>query len=76
MPSSSRSAGVVPAPLNARPCADLDSPSLPRAAAGGAAETAIDSARLLQGRQELLIRHGDECYRLRRTRNDKLILTK
>jgi hemin uptake protein HemP len=36
----------------------------------------IDSARLLQGRREIVIRHGNETYRLRHTRNDKLILTK
>lgn len=36
----------------------------------------IDSLRLLKGQRELLIRHGSECYRLRHTRNDKLILTK
>lgn len=36
----------------------------------------FDSTRLLQGRREVLIRHGGECYRLRHTRNDKLILTK
>jgi len=36
----------------------------------------IDSRRLLRGQRELYIRHGDECYRLRHTRNDKLILTK
>ncbi len=36
----------------------------------------IDSRRLLQGRRELCIRHGGETYRLRHTRNDKLILTK
>ncbi|GAA5004808.1 hemin uptake protein HemP [Pseudoluteimonas lycopersici] len=36
----------------------------------------IDSARLLDGQREVVIRHGDECYRLRHTRNDKLILTK
>ena len=36
----------------------------------------LDSDRLLQGRREILIRHGNECYRLRHTRNDKLILTK
>lgn len=36
----------------------------------------IDSIRLLKGQRELLIRHGSECYRLRHTRNDKLILTK
>lgn len=36
----------------------------------------IDSCGLLQGGREILIRHGDECYRLRHTRNGKLILTK
>lgn len=36
----------------------------------------IDSARLLDGQREILIRHGNDCYRLRHTRNDKLILTK
>jgi hemin uptake protein HemP len=36
----------------------------------------FDSVGLLQGGREILIRHGDECYRLRHTRNDKLILTK
>lgn len=39
-------------------------------------EVAVDSQRLLQGRNEVLIRHGGETYRLRHTRNDKLILTK
>lgn len=36
----------------------------------------FDSAGLLQGGREIMIRHGSECYRLRHTRNDKLILTK
>ena len=36
----------------------------------------LDSRQLLQGRPEVLIRHGEEVYRLRHTRNDKLILTK
>lgn len=36
----------------------------------------LDSRLLLNGGREVLIRHGDECYRLRHTRNDKLILTK
>ncbi|NYZ62479.1 hemin uptake protein HemP [Luteimonas deserti] len=36
----------------------------------------LDSADLLGGRREVLIRHGNETYRLRHTRNDKLILTK
>ena len=37
---------------------------------------ALESRQLLQGRNEVLIRHGGEVYRLRHTRNDKLILTK
>ena len=36
----------------------------------------VDSTRLLQGQREVVIRHGGEVYRLRHTRNDKLILTK
>jgi len=36
----------------------------------------IDSHFLLRGHRELRIRHGNEYYRLRHTRNDKLILTK
>ncbi|KAA0122396.1 hemin uptake protein HemP [Methylobacterium sp. P1-11] len=36
----------------------------------------IGSARLLQGRREIVIRHGDCAYRLRVTASDKLILTK
>jgi len=36
----------------------------------------VDSLRLLQGQREVRIRHGNEWYRLRHTRNDKLILTK
>ena len=36
----------------------------------------ISSRELLRDRRELLIEHGTECYRLRETRNGKLILTK
>ncbi|HEU4773194.1 MAG TPA: hemin uptake protein HemP [Lysobacter sp.] len=36
----------------------------------------FDSGSLLGGAREVLIRHGGEVYRLRHTRNDKLILTK
>ena len=39
-------------------------------------EGEVDSAHLLHGQREILIRHGSEVYRLRHTRNDKLILTK
>ena len=36
----------------------------------------IDSASLLADRKEIQIRHGGEVYRLRVTRNGKLILNK
>lgn len=36
----------------------------------------IDSSSLLQGEKEILIHHGDEVYRLRLTKNGKLILQK
>lgn len=36
----------------------------------------IDSKSLLQGRKEIIIKHGDVEYRLRKTSQDKLILTK
>ena len=36
----------------------------------------VDSGRLLAGGNELVIEHAGQEYRLRLTRNDKLILTK
>ncbi|KAF1694283.1 hemin uptake protein HemP [Pseudoxanthomonas koreensis] len=42
----------------------------------GSDDVVLDSAQLLKGRREILIRHGDKLYRLRHTSNDKLILTK
>jgi hemin uptake protein HemP len=39
-------------------------------------DASLSSETLLQGRREILIRHGDSVYRLRHTSNDKLILTK
>lgn len=36
----------------------------------------IDSAELFQGDREVLIRHHGEVYRLRLTKNDRLILHK
>lgn len=52
-------------PLQSRPgmAAALDTPML-------------QSDVLLRGSREALIRHGDDLYRLRHTRNGKLILTK
>lgn len=41
-----------------------------------AAHPIMDSQSLLNGQRECLIHHGDVVYRLRHTRNDKLILTK
>ena len=40
------------------------------------ATPSVESRNLLKGANEVLIRHGSEVYRLRHTRNDKLILTK
>lgn len=37
---------------------------------------AVESATILQGRRELMIRHGAQLYRLRLTASNKLILTK
>jgi hemin uptake protein HemP len=37
---------------------------------------ALDSTALLAGGSELTIRHGEEIYRLRLTRQNRLILTK
>ncbi|KAF1690623.1 hemin uptake protein HemP [Pseudoxanthomonas taiwanensis] len=45
-------------------------------APAAAGQAALSSEQLLQGRREVLIRHGDRLYRLRHTSNDKLILTK
>lgn len=41
-----------------------------------AATPRINSGRLLSGGNELVIEHAGQEYRLRLTRNDKLILTK
>ena len=43
---------------------------------GDQAPRTIDSAELLQGAREVVIRHGKETYRLRLTRQGKLILHK
>lgn len=40
------------------------------------ATRALNSHTLLGGQDEIAIRHGNETYRLRRTRQGKLILTK
>ena len=60
-------------PLHADPSAIR--PGISRAAAQ-TEQVLLDSAGLLAGQREICIRHGNELYRLRHTRNDKLILTK
>lgn len=44
--------------------------------AAGSGPRIVSSADLLQGFREIIIRHGDEDYRLRLTRAGKLILNK
>lgn len=51
----------------------VPAPTLPRPDRNGAC---FDSQALLRGHREILIEHAGETYRLRHTRNDKLILTK
>lgn len=43
---------------------------------GGGIPRCLDSAAVLGGGIEVLIRHGSETYRLRLTRQNRLILTK
>ena len=57
-----------------RPPSSSAEPSAPLPAP--AALQVLDSAALFGGRDEVLIVHGGETYRLRRTRQGKLILTK
>ena len=56
----------LPVPPAVRPTL----PTPPPAAAG------YDSRELMRGSREVLIQHGGQTYRLRHTRNDKLILVK
>ncbi|WP_129135160.1 hemin uptake protein HemP [Luteimonas sp. YGD11-2] len=61
-------------PLHADPSATR--PTSCTATQAAPAQVLVDSAGLLAGQREICIRHGNELYRLRHTRNDKLILTK
>jgi len=54
----------------------VSSASLASAPPRASALKRIDSDRLLAGGRELVIAHAGQEYRLRLTRNDKLILTK
>lgn len=58
-----------PAPSPAAPAAVT-------AASGGGEPRQLDSRSLFGTARELLIEHKGQCYRLRLTRADKLILTK
>jgi hemin uptake protein HemP len=62
--------------LAARPSFSPQPDPTPERAPSAPAVPEVESLRLLQGQREVLIRHGNDCYRLRHTRNDKLILTK
>ncbi|QDQ28690.1 hemin uptake protein HemP [Chitinimonas arctica] len=53
-------------PRNDKPACDPGKP----------ARITLDARQLMQDRNEIDIRHGEEIYRLRLTRNGKLILTK
>jgi hemin uptake protein HemP len=58
----------------------MQAPSPPPAAKPDPPERAeplvVSSDKLLGGRRQLIIQHGDERYRLLVTRSNKLILTK
>ena len=63
-------------PSSVVPRVQFNKPSRPMLQLSHAASAPLDSRNLLRGTREVLIRHGGEVYRLRHTRNDKLILTK
>lgn len=50
--------------------------NLPAAPESLSAQADLSTQQLFQGRQEIVIDHKGEGYRLRITKNDKLILTK
>jgi hemin uptake protein HemP len=65
-----------PAPFPATPSARPMAANAQSSESMRRACRSVESLVLLQGQREVLIRHGDETYRLRHTRNNKLILTK
>lgn len=56
--------------------ADVNPPASPEPPANASGQRVIDAGELLAGEQEVIIRNGDQFYRLRRTRQGKLILHK
>jgi hemin uptake protein HemP len=69
-----RSAGMLD-PIPHEPSAESPRANRPATPASHGAQR-IDSHRLLAGSREIVIDHAGQAYRLRLTRNDKLILTK
>lgn len=63
---------ILPEPLTDRTAA----PSARPGSRPSPTRVPLDSTALLAGGAELLIRHGQEIYRLRVTRQNRLILTK
>lgn len=65
-------------PMTAQPPESQHNPhaNSPALRSPAAAVPVINSAELLNGVREIRIRHGEEMYRLRLTKNDKLILHK
>lgn len=75
-PRTDRALSAVATPA-AAPAAPASAPTAMTSAVVAAAQgVLVESTALLRGAREVLIRHGGEVYRLRHTRNDKLILTK
>lgn len=67
---------LSPPEVPASAAVDAAFPRPSPAAAAAHTQRQIDSRRLLAGARELVIEHAGQHYRLRLTRNDKLILTK
>lgn len=63
-------------PPTAQPSEHSVMADTPPAPAGSAAEPALPSSRLLQGRKSVQIEHNGALYQLRATKFGKLILTK
>lgn len=66
----------MPSALIHRPCAPLAQHSTDRSRSPAPTPRQLASDELLRDDREVLIRHGDQLYRLRHTRAGKLILTK
>ena len=63
-------------PLPPAPAPAVAAPAVAAPAVAAPAGRVLDSRAILGRQQEVTIRHRDETYRLRETRQGKLILTK